>query len=630
VYIIPERRSRLFSAVQRRSLPGLAVVLGLASTVAAHAHDAAEIAGARSMGHLGPASGPVVQRQGILTIIHEDYFTHGKSNQKLVIHEDDGADIAVRFAGTPPGLGKRISVVGPVDANGVVDVIDTTEVSDSGLASNTLASVSTQNAIFILVKFLDTSAVPFTQEQVQAVAVGNANSVANYYPEVSYGKQSLNITVTPWVTAAINTPKTCDYTGIANAANSAASAAGYNVNGYTNKFYVMPHVAACGWTGLAYVGAPYQAWSNGHNAGQVYTHELGHNFGLYHAGSASCLSAGCSVAEYGDPYNSMGNTAMMHYDSAQKAILGWLPPSAVVSHPGGTVNYTLSPFEAAGGSTYAVKIAAASNRTYWLEYRQPLGFDASSTGGVQFRVAAPFASSSGLDDTHIFNSGDGLIGLPVGSTYSDTTYGISVTVMSASASGALVQVSSSASSTATATTLSSSVNPATMGTPVTFTAKVTGNSPTGSVSFTANGKALCSVGLSTGTAQCSSSSLPAGTDSIVASYGGDSSNAASVSAPLAQTVSAVTDTTAPVVTITGPANGTTVGSKTTIAAKATDNIAVASLTLSIDGSVVATTNTGSLSYNWNTKKVAKGSHTISATATDTSGNKSTVTIAVNK
>ena len=36
---------------------------------------------------------------------------------------------------------------------------------------------------------------------MQAVAVGNSNSVAHYYPEVSFGKQSLNVTVTPWVTA---------------------------------------------------------------------------------------------------------------------------------------------------------------------------------------------------------------------------------------------------------------------------------------------------------------------------------------------------------------------------------------------------------------------------------------------
>ena len=32
---------------------------------------------------------------------------------------------------------------------------------------------------------------------------------------------------------------------------------------YNNRFYVMPRNPACGWSGLAYIGAPYQAWSNG-------------------------------------------------------------------------------------------------------------------------------------------------------------------------------------------------------------------------------------------------------------------------------------------------------------------------------------------------------------------------------
>ena len=621
------RRQSAFSFAAWPTLLVAAVIL--IAAFSASAHDVAANAPSQQAAAVrkGPHS-PPFQKEGILTIIHGDDFVQGKSSQTLVVHEDNGADTAVRFSGTPPGLGKRISVTGALATDGTMDVSSTTVLSET-TSTETLAAITTQNAIFILVKFQDTTSVPFTQADVQAVAVTNANSVANFYPEVSYGKQGLNVTVTPWLTASMNTSTSCDYTSIANAANNAATAAGYALSNYKNKFYVMPHNTSCGWAGLAYVGSPYQAWSNGYNSGQVYTHELGHNFGLYHAGSASCLSAGCSVAEYGDPYDTMGNKAMMHYDSTQKAKLGWLASSAVATHTGGTANYTLYPFEASGGATYAVKIAAASSRTYWLEYRQPLGFDASSTGGVQFRVAAPFASSSGSDDTQIFNSGFGLVGLPVGSTYTDATYGISVTVLSASASGATVQVSS-APLTATSTGLTSSINPAAQGSSITFTASVTGNSPTGTVNFTANGSALCAAALSSGVAKCSSSSLPAGTSSIVASYGGDSSNAASTSPTLSEMVSSVTDTTPPTVTISSPANGATVGTKVTIKATATDNVGVSSLTVSVDGKVVASTNTGSVSYSWNTRKVPSGSHTISAVARDGAGNQTTASIVVTK
>lgn len=96
--------------------------------------------------------------------------------------------------------------------------------------------------------------------------------------------------------------------------------------------------------------------------------------------------------------------------------------------------------------------------------------------------------------------------------------------------------------TSTTTSLSSSLNPSTVGMTVTFTAMVTGNAPTGSVAFTDGGGSFgcAAIALSgsgnTRTAQCSTSSLAAGTHSIVAAYNGDIANAASVSPPLAQAV----------------------------------------------------------------------------------------------
>ena len=96
---------------------------------------------------------------------------------------------------------------------------------------------------------------------------------------------------------------------------------------------------------------------------------------------------------------------------------------------------------------------------------------------------------------------------------------------------------------ATTTTLASSLNPATVGTPVTLTASVTGTNPTGSVSLADGGSALSgctSLALSgsgnTRTAACTTSSLAAGTHSLVASYSGDAANAPSSSTTLAQVV----------------------------------------------------------------------------------------------
>ena len=638
----PSRRSHFCSTAFRATLLIAGAALGAA--VGAFAHEATDPQSAGAPSALkGTRGGPLVQVQGALALIHSDDFARGRSTQTLVIHEDSGRDTPVRFGVNAPAVGARVSVTGIVAADGALDAVDTTVLSDATVAPKTLSAMRSQNAIFILVEFLDTASVPFTQADVQAVAVSNSNSVQNYYQEVSFGSQALNITVTPWLVAQMSTSTTCNYTSIASAANNAATAAGYNLANYTYKFYVMPPNGSCGWIGLAYVGSPYQAWSNGYNSLQVYTHELGHNFTLYHAGSLNCgtqvLGGACSAAEYGDPFDTMGNQQAMHYNSAQKAKLGWLPSSSVVTHSGGTVNYTLTPIESGGGTTYAVRVAAASNRTYWIEYRQPLGFDVNlanyPNNGVQVRVSSPFEASSGTDDTELLDmtpgsgGGFGDAALLAGQTYTDSTYGISISVISAFSTAATVQVTS-ASLAATSTTLASSLDPATVGSSVTFTGTVSGSSPSGSVNFTVDGSSLCSVALSSGVAKCSTSSLAAGTHSIVATYGGDSANAGSTSPALSQIVSATTDTTPPVVTITSPVNGSTVSGTVTIGANATDDVAVASIMLSLDGSVVATTNASSVSYRWNTKRAARGSHTITAVAKDTSGNQASATIKVQK
>jgi thermitase len=88
------------------------------------------------------------------------------------------------------------------------------------------------------------------------------------------------------------------------------------------------------------------------------------------------------------------------------------------------------------------------------------------------------------------------------------------------------------------------------------------------------------------------------------------------------------DTTAPVVKILSPANGSRAFGNMTVSASATDNVGVATVSLSIDGMVVATSNGGSVSYRWNTKKVTSGMHTITVLARDTSGNQATASVSV--
>jgi uncharacterized repeat protein (TIGR03803 family) len=91
---------------------------------------------------------------------------------------------------------------------------------------------------------------------------------------------------------------------------------------------------------------------------------------------------------------------------------------------------------------------------------------------------------------------------------------------------------------ATATTLSSNLNPSTRLQSVTFTARVSsaGPTPTGTVIFDNGTAAIGSATLAGGVAVFSTSSLPAGTNSITAVYGGDANSANGSSSALSQVV----------------------------------------------------------------------------------------------
>jgi subtilisin family serine protease len=92
------------------------------------------------------------------------------------------------------------------------------------------------------------------------------------------------------------------------------------------------------------------------------------------------------------------------------------------------------------------------------------------------------------------------------------------------------------------------------------------------------------------------------------------------------------DTTAPVVTIQAPANGSLIGSSVNVKATASDDSGSTALTLRVylDGALKTTITGTSVSVNWNMRKAGAGLHTILVTATDPSGNTGTSQVQVTK
>ncbi len=90
------------------------------------------------------------------------------------------------------------------------------------------------------------------------------------------------------------------------------------------------------------------------------------------------------------------------------------------------------------------------------------------------------------------------------------------------------------------------------------------------------------------------------------------------------------DTEAPVISTISPEEGTSLRTRVTISAEATDNVAIEQMKIFIDSVWQANFNSSAFSWKWDTRNLAKGAHTVQVRAYDTSGNSTRQDITVYK
>lgn len=460
----------------RSSLQALAAVL-LATTFAAPVIAAT------------PGGATQETLSGVLEAVHVDEFATGRERERYLLRTPGGV-MPLEFAdGGPDGYGgATVTVTGTrvgralriessragrsfrvtrapragetatVEAMDGADGSSTAAVTTTSLETATAAAPVAKSIAVVLINFTNLATQPYTKATVLNALTGSSTSAKTFLEEESKGRMTVTGDVFGWYTIPATTTG-CDWTTWHILGSNAATAAGVNLNAYTNVMFIWPNTSQCGFAGMAYVPGAY-TYLNGTISVQVMTHELGHNLGLSHANARNCTvggtrvtiasAANCTTQTYADPFSTMGNNALRHNHGSQLGELGWLEASEKVTGAPGN-SYTLTPYFGAAG-VKLVRVPRGDGSFFDLDVRTPYGsFDNFSAGspavtGVTIRVglgtASPTNTPKGTELLDTTPSTTDLSDAPllVGRTMTDPVSGISFTTMSVSSAGVVVRV----------------------------------------------------------------------------------------------------------------------------------------------------------------------------------------------
>jgi peptidoglycan/xylan/chitin deacetylase (PgdA/CDA1 family) len=160
---------------------------------------------------------------------------------------------------------------------------------------------------------------------------------------------------------------------------------------------------------------------------------------------------------------------------------------------------------------------------------------------------------------------------------------------------------------------------------VTLTASASDDGGISSVDFFINGT---DVATATGTTYSATwDSTPASTPPVVAitAQATDRAGNTTLSKGILVTVSNIppTDTTPPTVSLTAPAANATISGNVSVTASASDDVAVQHVDFLLDGELLSTALASPYSTSWDTSTATEGAHSLTARASDTSGNATT-------
>jgi hypothetical protein len=187
---------------------------------------------------------------------------------------------------------------------------------------------------------------------------------AAFLRKSSYGRMSLDATVTPWLDVGSSAPsctaaRTIMPEPLLAPVRAAARNAGYNLAAYDRVIYTVTG-SNCGFAGAA---TDQEILLTKTPDVHTIVHELGHTWGLAHAAATAHCGTFCVTEEEGDPFTPMG-VGFDDFSAYEKELLGWIEPQPRVTKPG---RYSVYPTDAHAG-VHALVLNTVDGQ-YWIEQR---------------------------------------------------------------------------------------------------------------------------------------------------------------------------------------------------------------------------------------------------------------------
>ena len=295
-----------------------------------------------------------------------------------------------------------------------------------------------KTVLFIRIDFPDKEGEPVDFAN-QPLTVSRAQNLINdeigpFYVNNSFNKTSLETTVTTVV--RMPQPQSfyvTDLGALFRDAESAARSAGFEPNNFNLDIIAMSYSPGFGFGGVAFVGARGSVL-NGFFDLRVTAHELGHNYGLWHANlwrsnDGSIIGPGNNV-EYGNVFDVMGTgfDPRAHFSSHYKRRLDWLTDANVQVITQDGVYRVFAHDSTTTGGIRALKVRKNSDKNYWIEFRQLFNDLNGAIINWDYR-SLDFREIQILDMTpateHVFDAA-----LQVGSVFDDDENRIRISVLS--------------------------------------------------------------------------------------------------------------------------------------------------------------------------------------------------------